>query len=360
MSTYSEKDGSVRVKVESAYATDPTLVESDVVYVEELVVTAQRDVIQRKGASPYRAGAKPVVGPQTADWSAKVEMTPVVITAGTDLPLEDPWLQAMGFEAVYAAGPPKTRTYTLKARPTASVALEMYTHNAADGDGWGLQLLGCRADGSIEMTGNERWFLAPSGKAASFARSDEGARAATVYDFDTNPLVGGAGECQVIALLSDLAGTDEPYPMTTGRLVSATIALNNGVNLKRGVCGQSVGIDPVDAPTMELVLEVTDPSDFDPWQYQGNDATGSTQVPILVCIGSPDLSYVATTGVPGDIGTGVAVRFYGFITAVAEGADSGAKTWTLSLQGAWPEGAQPAGETAAEGVLTITYATKAA
>lgn len=360
MSTYADRDGTLWVKVESSEGVDPTLAATDARYVEEAAVTAQREIIVRAGKSGHRPGHKPIVGPQKATWTVKTEITPVVVTGSGDLPLEDAWLQALGFTAAYAAGPPKVRVYTLASRPTASVAIETYEHNDANDAGWSIQLRGCRADGSMEFTGDERWFLNLTGEAASYARTAVGARDTITYDFDTNPVVGGAGECQIIALLSDLGGSDETYPMASGRLVSANIALNNGVNLKRGVCGQRVGVDPATAPTMDLVLEVQDDTDFDPWQYQGNTATGTTQVPILVCIGSPDLSWTAATGIPVDPGTGVSVRFYGFITSIAEGAaDAGAKVWTLSLTGAWPETGtpQPAGEVPAAGIVVITYAT---
>lgn len=363
-SLYAAREGVILVKAEATYGTDPTpSVASNARYVEEVNLFGKRVSISRNGPSPYAQGFMPVVGPAECGFSVKFELVPITVAdTAADRPLETDFLKAGGRKPTGSGTDPKLVTYAMQSNPRgtttgqeSSVTLYGYKFNADDDDGWLTKVHGCRGNETLEIDGENRWFMTVEGPGASYSHTAIGASRATTglpdYDFDTAPVVGGSG----VVLLKAITA-NETYP-ATGRVVSFKQS-RSGAALKRGIGGQYVSqlTEPL---TAELVIAVTDAGDFDPWQYQGqNGAAVALPDAILVQIANTDLSFNAS-GVPSDAGNYIMHRAHYYITDVEAGDDGGEMTWTLSLVAAYDIDSNLAGEKPGEDLSSLIYGTKA-
>lgn len=332
MTVIAENQGYVVVKAESSYGVDPTtVIPTNLIYVDSAEIEGAAVVIQREGMSPYQGGFKPVAGPDDVTVTLETEIPLLTLSTGSEVSAIDPLLLAAGFTA--ATSTPtnrKRRTYTARSfGATGSVAVEIFEHVAANDDGWKHQALGVRFDWTIRLDPAARWVLALTGAAASYSRTATGAARSTSVDYAlATPVVSGAATCSIVRVKS---GTDQTYP-AAGRVVSLEVSGNNGAQIQRGICGQRVDFAPSTPITGTLVVEAVDADDFDPWAaIEAGDL-------IEIAIGSPSGPYGGTAS-----GDSVAIAWTAYVESVTRAADSGAKTWSLSLFGGYPQDSSDGG-----------------
>lgn len=367
MAKYATREGFVLIKAESTYGADPTpTVADNELYVDAVEIEVTRPIIDRDGPSPYRPGYPGVPGPQAVTVSIKTEITPKAITGTGVRPKETDALKFGGWMPTESvAGNPKTVTYALKsgewgqtAGQESSVTVWVPIFNAADDDGIVLKASGCRGDTVLTIEGGTKWGLEVSGPGASGTKarinSSRSSFGLPTFDFTTLlPIVAGAAECTITAITAA-----ETYPVASGLVRSLKFSANNNVTVDQGVCGQRVSMQP-GAATFELVLDVVDLDEWDPQQYLGDSEAGAALVPdaLLVQVGTPDLDFNASTGVPTVAGTYVMFRFYAQITAAKMGDVGGSKAWTISGRAIYAPGAGTAGQTPSDGLANLIFGT---
>lgn len=333
---------------------------TDAIYVEEATLEANRTSLARRGPSAYEHGFMPVAGPEEISFTCRFELTPQSLTDTPvigDIPTSlDAGLRMGGMiPGTPSAGANNdTISYGVKSNPQDSVTAYIYQTNADDDAGWIHKAHGLRGGFTLDVTAEERVFFAPDAVGSTHSREPHTSSRATLglptYDFSTAPLVGGGMECLIKAITAD-----ETYP-DAGRVVSFNLTRGGG-QIQRGVCGQKAAVLPGEELSATLVLECTDNTDFDPYQYQGQD-DDSLALPdaLLVQIGTSGFSFNAS-GVPqASSGDYILMRGYFYVTAVSMGNDAGALTWSLTLQGAYAPGTL-AGDTPSDNNFEVIFGT---
>lgn len=349
MTVYAENNGYVAVKVESSYGADPALtIPGNLLYVDEATIDAQKQVLRRQGMSPYAGGFRPVAGVDEVTVSLTRELTLLTITGGTERPPEDPILRACGFVAVESA-PTDNKLVTYTARSfgaTGSITVELKEHNQANDDGWEHQARGVRGDWTIALDPAARWTIAMAGVGSAYAHTRLNAAREVAVDYGALPVpsVSGAATCVITRV--DNAGSDVTSYPAAGRVVSLNVTGNNGAQIQRGTCGQRVDFVPGDGPSGTLVVEVVDQDQFDPW--------GAIEEADLIEITISSPAAQAGNTASGDYHV---LTWRCYVESIAAGADSGAKTWSLSLFNAYPDDTADGGGLKPADSFTFAYGT---
>ena len=378
MGTYADREGIICLRLEDqtndGYGVDPSASadpygtgaigvvdpsSADAIYVEDPSIKGSRTSIARTGPSPYEHGYMPVAGPADVGFSAKLELAPQTLTATpviADIPRSlDAGLRCGGLYPVVSAGANDDRiTYGVKSNPQDSVTAYLYQTNASDNKGFIHKAHGLRGGFTLELTAEERAFFTPDAIGSAYARtphtSSRSSLGLPTFDFSTAPIVGGGFGCSIKAVTAG-----ESYP-DAGRVVSFTYN-RSGQQVQRGVCGQKSAVIPGEAQTATLDLEVADYSDFDPWQYQGQDnATLALPDALLIQMYTTGFTFNDAGERVSGSGDYILTRGYFYITNVEMGSDAGALTYSLSLQSAYAPGTL-AGQLPGDSIFSVAFGT---
>jgi len=357
-SIYVPGRGIVLADVETAYGQGAAAMTSaDVVYAEDVSIDLTTDPITRTGTSPERVGFRAVAGMNHATLSMSTECRPKVQTGVTDAdaPDIDRLLRAAGWARVDdPTSPPFSQTYICTSHNAESVQVQVLDVNAdqanANASSLLWSVLGVRFDWSFSWNAGERWMWTFTGAGltanpAYTTISDTGDTWISGYA----PLPYGIEEPLTAkgAVGNGLVELDTPTIYGGGTLgspnnevlvLSLSASGNMGLSEQSGVSASGgigrVSLAPTDPATIECVVEQTNLSGWDPYQYLDE------QQPI-------ECNFTLT-----QTGTGAAVvtaqiDCYGVITAITRADDAGRRTWGLTIQLCYPEdavtGAPPVG-----------------
>ena len=340
--SFSDQLDLVLVKEETTN-NDPTLalVGSDAVWIKDFSPSLERESVDRSVASAYGQGAPPMPGLTAHAWSGMVELGPYTIAGAGDLPAENVFLRGLGFESTFAAGPPLTQTFELKACTVATLATWWYDIDCPGGaDNNLLKLYGGALDGTLSaVPGSPIEFSINAICGKYVGQGNETLVGAVLPPFKPESADSGEASFTIHAPGGDVAFPD--------RIYSFECVLNRNPITQKGVRGGE-GVEgtrqrPTVAPTATVVVDVTSLATLDIRDVI--DGTYPTTTEMHFPARAPGVNSVGFI-------------FTGFVGDASIGAQDETKTWSLALKGGWPGtpgtaiGTQPA-----HGVLKIVYTT---
>ena len=359
-SIYVPGRGAVLVDTEATYGegADPALGIDDVIYAEDVAVDLSTDMITRTGDSPERPGFRAVAGLNHVTLSMNTECRPKVQTGVTDAdaPDIDHLLRASGWSRVDDAAN-TAQTYICGSHNAESAAVAVYQVNAEQNGGNASAqkylINGYRSDWSFTWNAGERWLWTFTGAGLvnstpySTVTDTEEAWVATLPGLDygsDEPLTAkgatGNGLVETESAPRVLYGGGSlGSPSNQVLVLSLSASGNMGLSEQSGLSASGgvgrVALAPSEPATLECVVEQTDLSGWNPFQYR-DEAT-----PI-------EINFKLTaTGTGGSTVTAQIVA-YGVITACTAGDDTGRRTWGLTFQLVYPEDAADASPAAGE------------
>lgn len=325
--------GYVYCKTESTYNTNPSPVETDVLYVEEFSKAYSRDNIERGGISPgHPGGFLSVPGPAHQTWSLSAEIRPKDISSANDAdaPNVDPLLRGCGFVRS-SDSTDNTHTYTLDPSNHESFTLEAYDIDSAKANAVKTVMTGCRGNTTISFTPGERIMLSASGNAVYGASiiTDTGVGPA-VLTYPSEKAMVASATTKLINLTDNSLygggslGTPSNEVLVRSLEIDCGMSVSENVGLSGTAGVARVHLHGGEGPTANMVVEQVVLADWDPWSLR-DDQTA------IEC------NFTFTQ--PGDTNT-MQIVFYGQIVGEIDEAETdGLKTWGLTFKMRYPEDA---------------------
>ena len=257
--------GYVLIKKESTYGTDPTHAITDARRVFNWEMQA-KDITTKQGAmSPYRNGSRNIRTGKEITFSGETPLTifDVPETDEGSRAIEDPFLEMCGFSSAggWDTGFPDTITHTCKSQGHNSVSIEEYFFNQAQTDGIAWQLLGCRADFSVDFTPGEVTMLKFTGEGKAGDKID----AAHTPDASLTY----ASSCDIVGDTWVVTFTQvEGSSAYTGLVREGSLTGNMNLQRQPGLSGTvgpaRIRLNPQDGVGLSLLVEQMDDADWDP------------------------------------------------------------------------------------------------
>lgn len=315
------------IEVEASYGTAPS---PDVTFPADAVITYGFEV-QRKTTdlprdldTPYDASILGASGLEEVTFSFETELTGLEVDDSSSAPNNIKVLQMCGFSAMsgYDAGPPKTIYTELMSGGFNSYSMIHRQEDVRTGNGEQWTLRGCRADGTLKLTRNQRVMLGVSGRAKTGVRSNYSAARPALTYADTEgatrlPLV-----TKGVAVTFETVGGGSTYG---GCFIEGEIALNRGLTATE--CAESsTGVGEVllvarGPITGSFLVKDVPVADFDFWSHQA----AQTDLKMTLAYPNQDDSLGTTT-----------IEVYLRITGVEEVEDNGQHALQLAWAGLFP------------------------
>lgn len=344
--------GYALLKNEGTYGVDPTVGVADFLNFDEFTMNFEEEQIDRGGRSPQRVGWRNLAGPQTMSWSFSLEMLMQAIdevgSPGTTAPQVDAILKACGFDRTDGAELAVDLdifTYVCTRNQEGSFWVQNYHVNEAMDSLNIMTARGCRGTFTIEFNAGERIMLncegmgLTNGGLATHSHSE--ASPHNVVDVSDDPImtIGADDGIKLIDVqnLDDRDGTEETIygggtiaaPTNAVDVISLTINGNmnpvahRGFNVGRSP--QRVFMDAQDRMTAEIVFEVSDQDDWDPYSLRYRSAM--------------EFNFTFLSDITGG-GSTMQVLFYGFFTSIEMDENDGRHIYTCGVDLAYPENCQ--------------------
>lgn len=337
----------VRALAESTYGTDPTISDTDTIYVEELSGSSWvQDPLPRRGVAAYRPGFKSAAGPARGNLSMTCELAHVDLANASARPMIHPLLCAAAFTVAGSnaddySGPGYTAnggsndiivTYSSRGvtQPSdGSARIEVTQIEQGGSRANRHTFAGYVCDFNISYSSGERLLISFDGASKPTRPANVSSPTEDSPYLDEPPAV-GAGATVMIQRLSDdsvWGGGTAAAPNTAGGgILSMEIAGNSTVNERQGINGTGgvIGqfVSATDPHSVTLVVEEFSVADWDWFDLQADSD------PIYVRAVFPSAS---------DANLLVETAFHMMVDSVEVGDDSGRKVLTISGDTIWAE-----------------------
>lgn len=359
----------VRAKLETTYGTDPTVADTDVYFVlEGEFISYEPDVEAKGGIQPRADGLKPTVGLEHANWSARVEMQHIAVSSGSSAPECELWMKVSAFAksdnggATDYSGPGYTAnggnndwiiTYTAKDfSPSGSSArIEFTEQEEGDADGILYVIDGARSGWSFQMEAGGDWVFECTGGRGIANRPAPVGSAPSIDAFaSANPIEAKAMQVALVELAGDtvFGGGTEASPSMLVAVRSFSAQGNNDPAEDTGISGAG-GIARArhtKGPwTGQMVLELTNPDDWDVWDLLADG---------IVC------SFRAVKEDPSSANNLTEVACHFVVMGVSKSSEDGLHVATLDVKAAYPESGGDGGGLAPGESFAFKWITRAA
>jgi hypothetical protein len=330
------------LKRETSYGSDPTPAATDAQFITEVNSDLDSTPIEVDGIAAFAPGWRGVPGPKTPKLDFGTLMGPSYVTDANSRVGCDGALAAMGFAIpTYAAGPPKTLTYTRpSAGGSASATAYHYKSDHLATSAAERIIEGYRANGSFSWRWDDVFRVAVAdGAGTSWAESPQTMPTAVYLDPEGNHYMPFVGTRFVLATLD----TDEAAPTSFGgAMLGGSIDLNLGLEIDRGCSVAGLPIRVRHRPgrfTGTIQIERVPIADFDPRTYR-DTGVGLALTPQFVSAQDANL----TLDIPMEIE----------IVTVGESFADGRAVWDIAYRSLYPDTGSGAGVSPAAD-LTLVF-----
>lgn len=355
----------VRAKVEATYGADPTVANTDTIYVEEVSGSAwNQDPIPRRGIAARRSGFKTAAGKARGTLSATSEVAHVDLADSSARPSLHPFWMAAAFTVAGTSntdytGPGYTgnggdndiivtyssRGVTQASNGSARVEVTQSQQGGARGN---LHVFeGYVCDFNLSYASGERLMVSFDGASKATRPSNVATPSETDGYSAEPPAVGSAAQIMIQRLSDDTVwggGTAAAPNTAGGGVLALEITGNNTVNERQGMNGTGgvVGqfISATDPHSVMIRIEEFSVADWD-WFDLQND---SDPIYVRAVFPSPSNANLLTE-----------TAFYMMVDAVEMGDDSGRKVLEITGDTIWAESSNDGGGLVPGSHLDLKY-----